>query len=114
VTFTVFGPGTIVVSTSVELSFAHSNGVQDFSVVNVANTTSDCASGEPVYAIVPAAEPTDTYWVTVSQMQTYSIPTAGTYSFFVNCYGYDGQGIATSEPVSYGPTIILGEYYPAA
>lgn len=84
--------GRIVVSATVMLAIDHTAGTQDNAYTMISNDTTTCAIN-PSMAIflVPDTLATGSYWGTVPMLKNYTIPAAGSYTFYVNGRMFSGQ-----------------------
>ncbi|HEV2429090.1 MAG TPA: hypothetical protein VGV64_04480 [Thermoplasmata archaeon] len=88
--FTVTHAGTFLVSATFYARMYHTSGVDDLGEFAMTNSTTDCTTGGE-WANTPAAATTAVYQVTVSLVHQFSVPSAGTYTFYLNgmAYGSD-------------------------
>jgi hypothetical protein len=100
ITITVPRNGTIVVEANVRMLLAHVNGTDDYLVLNLDTTNTNCSSAfDQVDWTIPGAYPTSTaknYTFTVRRAFTVS---AGTHTFYLN--GVMGSGGAGDDQFWY-------------
>lgn len=86
------GPGDIEVSGVVQIEFAPQNTVVSRAIVNIASDTADCA-GDAGGARVwnPKTVDDQLLYSTLPLTRTYSIPSAGSYTYYVNGNGQDAE-----------------------
>jgi hypothetical protein len=98
--------GVVVVTVTVTIFIDHTSGDLGDVALFLSSGPASCP-GYAQYAFVANAEPTAYYYISVSLVETFAIPSAGTYTYYL--VGYD---IGT-EDAFYYTTTIAGVYYPS-
>jgi hypothetical protein len=92
VTITVPGPGTIVVTSTVKISLDHTAGTDDVPRVFIGTNATDCTiDAWRAFLTISETQATDTYWVNIFVQKPFTIPAAGTYTYYVNGNMWSGQ-----------------------
>jgi len=114
VNFTVTGPGTLVVSASVEFELAHTLGNYTYAYASLwlATTTCTLIGNNYEQSYVGATEPTGTTFPDLSLLQTFAIPAAGTYPIAIIGFMVT-TGSILNDNVYYYTASIAGEFYPS-
>jgi hypothetical protein len=110
--FTVKGPGTVVVTASVELEMTHTAGDftdYDVSLAN-ASATCDVFANSYVSGELTTTLPTTTYFFDVSLVQTFPVTTAGTYTIDVIA---EATVFLGSESNNFVYSSVAGVFYPS-
>lgn len=85
VTVAVPRAGRVAVSANVMLVIGHTIGVRDNAWTMVSNDTETCTIDPSMgLFVVPADLPSDDYWGTVPIANNFTVPAAGSYTFYVN------------------------------
>lgn len=109
VTIVVPGPGTIVVTSSVQFDLFHIPGTPDQVRVFVGTTPSDCILGSHmVITAIPADVPIGDYIYTVPALRVVTAATAGSFSFYINGYMYSGF-----DTDSFIRAVLIANFYPS-
>ncbi|HEV2428513.1 MAG TPA: collagen-like protein, partial [Thermoplasmata archaeon] len=113
VTFTVSGPGTVVLTGSITMAVFHTSGFSANYVVSFWNTTSPCVplSNHFVIGDVLTSTPTGGYDVVLGLAQSYTLPAAGTYTFAVIGTALYSTGSTDQVDFYYGS--VVGVFYPS-
>ena len=109
VTITVAGPGTIVVTATVTIQIEHTVSVRDSVELFLGTSNSDC-NPDPFYAAwrVDTNIPTSTHWFPTPLQETFTISTAGTYTFYLN--GIMNEGASAGDIFSHSSMVAV--FYP--
>jgi hypothetical protein len=100
--------GHAILTAEVLITLTHTTGGNTADYLNIGNTSTDC-TGVASYALVTSAEPTGSYYVEVGIVQDFTIPAAGTYSFFITGYDYSSG----TDTTNFGWANLVGVYYPS-
>jgi len=93
VAIAVTGPGTVVVvAHAVGVNIGHVNTSWDVAILNLATTTTTCASvTEPRGQVeAPTPLPSMLYYTDLTFSNTFVVSAAGTYTYYLNEYMYGG------------------------
>lgn len=104
--FTVSAPGTVLVMATTTIYFLHTIGNSGDAALELSMSSAGC-SGYYQYAWVDSSQPTAHYFTSVSLVQTFTISTAGTYTFYL--LGYEPY----QDTAYYYSLTIVGEYDPS-
>ena len=92
VSITVPGPGTIIASATIQVTLAHTAGIEDLVWISIDTMPADCPLGSRLLiANVEEAEGSGNYIETIPGIRPLDVTTAGTYSFYINGYMVNGQ-----------------------
>jgi hypothetical protein len=106
--FTVARAGTIVITASIYVVVFHSSGNNTNVYVNLWRTTSDCTTNSESMG-VESQQVTAGYTFQLPLLQSFVVPAAGTYSFYVN----GGASYTSSESALFEGATVVGVFYPA-
>jgi hypothetical protein len=106
--FVVSEPGNVVATATVLAAIDHTSGDDGDAAFWLADSNTSCVGTES-FAYLPSAEPTGIYFIEVGLVHNFSIPAAGTYSYYVTGLNYSTGTDAVS--VGYGNAV--GVYYPS-
>ncbi len=97
ISLTVDGPGTFVVTASIEVAITHTYANYSAYEVGLANTSGSCSFliDSYVTGYMSSVAPSDNYYSDVSVPQDYAAGAAGTYSFGI--IGGVGSGADVAE-----------------
>jgi len=100
-------PGKVLVRASVQLQINHTMGALDIVQMHIGTSPTDCSGpfGDSFYARMQP-EPTGIYFPIVPISRLFTVPTAGTYFYFVNAFA------ASSFDDSLSYTGIQATYHP--
>lgn len=108
VTFVASRPGNVIVTASVLVTLTHTAGNLTAADLHLGNSTTDC-TGVGAYAITTGSHPAGFYYIEVSLVRGFTVPAAGTYTYYVTGYDYS-QGTDSSN---FGWATVVGVYYPS-
>ncbi len=92
VSITVPGPGTIIVSATIQVTLSHAAGIEDLVWLFIDTAPADCPLGiRLIIADVEGAEGDGNYAVTIPGIRPLDVTAPGTYSFYVNGFMQNGQ-----------------------
>jgi hypothetical protein len=106
--FNVTLPGTVFVTATLVITLTHTSGNQAAAALTVSDSNTTCP-GTPSYALVTSSAPTGTYYTDVAVEGLFTVPSAGTYSYYITGYDYSSGGDTTS----FGWANAVGAYYPS-
>ncbi len=111
---TVSGAGTVVLTTSMHFWIDHTAGVQDGYAFGHRTDPTDCNAAlgsPPMYADeVVTTAPTDNLMNRAgTQLNVYSVAGAGTYTYYVNAYMWNGE--SASDSIRIAETVAV--FYPS-
>ena len=110
VSITVPGPGTIIVTATIQVTLAHAAGTEDLVWMFIGRTATDCALGTRLLiANVEETEGSGNYIETVPGIRPVDVTGAGTYTFYVNGFMVNGQ----SSGDEFTRAEIVAVYYPS-
>jgi len=108
---TVDGPGSFVVTTSVEMAVDHTNGVTDAGYISLVNTSAACdptATGNNFDQVLfPAGLSSDVYVLSYALTQTLQVGAAGTYSV-----GIIGDQNTGTDPIDFDYASLVVTFFP--
>jgi len=109
VSVTVPAAGTVAVEATNWISLNHANGTQDFTIIFVGSSSSDCGDYFGAWAgTVPAIIASGTVQQTASPRNVFTVSGAGTYTYYLN--GYMSSGADASDWFYYAR--MFATYYP--
>lgn len=92
ITVTVPGPGVLVVTASTLWSIDHTVGTADVVRALLGESDTDCRSDQwRVFEQVAADEATGTHYLTMVLFEPFSVPAAGSYTYYVNADSGSGN-----------------------
>jgi hypothetical protein len=113
VNITVPGPGRVEAYAMVAVNLVHAAGVIDLMNLKFGTTPTDCNFGVGnAQAWVNADGPVGNHKFTVPVTTIFNVPSAGTYSYYLNANMEAGGTLTNSDYVEVAPTLIRAIYYP--
>jgi hypothetical protein len=100
--------GTIVITGDVYFQLVHYAGNDTGVTATIAENTTDCVDNS-AYVAAYYEEPTGLYYPHAGIAETFPVPSAGIYSFYVNAFG----SFATGEAANFDSAMMVGVFYPA-
>lgn len=109
VNFTVSQPGTVVVTATVAVIMDHPGTGSQTVSLNLGSSSTDCISSVAVRGAVGSSAPRDGYPVDLALVRTFTIASAGSYSYYVV-----GTTLTVGSDFSeFASSSMVGVYYPA-